>query len=138
MKTVFCNGCFSHLHSGHLFYLGFARGQGDSLIVGINSDRYIKSKKGYNPIPEDERRNEIMDLGFVKAVYVFDEANACPLINMIRPDVHCISEEYGTNCPEYVLCQALEIRVAFIPRIGKWSTRAILRGEVSYDGKSNP
>ena len=44
-KLVTCNGAFDGLHPGHLFYLGFCRGQGDELVVGINGDDYIRNKK---------------------------------------------------------------------------------------------
>ena len=42
-KIVFTNGCFDILHVGHIEYLKFARKQGDLLVVGLNSDRSVKS-----------------------------------------------------------------------------------------------
>ena len=35
--VVFTNGCFDLLHVGHVRYLAAARGQGDLLVVGVNS-----------------------------------------------------------------------------------------------------
>ena len=46
MATVFVNGTFDILHPGHLSMLEFAREQGDYLIVGIDTDERVKSKKG--------------------------------------------------------------------------------------------
>jgi bifunctional ADP-heptose synthase (sugar kinase/adenylyltransferase) len=37
--VVFTNGVFDVLHPGHVRYLQAARGEGDALIVGVNSDR---------------------------------------------------------------------------------------------------
>jgi D-beta-D-heptose 7-phosphate kinase/D-beta-D-heptose 1-phosphate adenosyltransferase len=135
MKTIVtCNGCFNGLHHGHLFFLGFARGQGDELIVGINGDDYIRRKKKYEPIPQDKRVKMLMELVFVSRVIIFDENDPCEFIRTIRPDIHCIGEEYGMNCVEWPLCQELGVRVSLIPRVGKWSTRAILNGEIAGEG----
>jgi rfaE bifunctional protein nucleotidyltransferase chain/domain len=45
-RVVFTNGCFDLLHSGHVRYLTEARGLGDALIVGLNSDRSVRALKG--------------------------------------------------------------------------------------------
>jgi D-beta-D-heptose 7-phosphate kinase / D-beta-D-heptose 1-phosphate adenosyltransferase len=132
--VVTCNGCFNGLHPGHLFFLGFARGQGTELVVGINSDRYIRAKKGYTPFSEQERREDLMMLGFIREVVVFDESDPCEFIRRVSPEVHCTGEEYKGACPESSICSALGTKLVFIPRIGKWSTRALLRGEIGYDG----
>ena len=135
MKTIVTvNGCFNGLHPGHLFYLGFARGQGDELVVGINSDDYIRNSKKYEPIPAIERAKALMDLGFIYRVVIFEEPDPRVFIRAVCPDVHCIAEEYGKNCIEFPVCQEIGIRIAFIPRVGKWSTRAILKGEIPNEG----
>ena len=43
---VFTNGVFDLLHPGHVRYLQKARALGDALIVGLNSDRSVRSNKG--------------------------------------------------------------------------------------------
>ena len=40
-KIVFTNGCFDILHIGHIRYLREARGLGDILIIGLNSDSSV-------------------------------------------------------------------------------------------------
>ena len=45
-KVVFTNGVFDILHIGHLTYLEEAKGLGDILVVGINSDASVKINKG--------------------------------------------------------------------------------------------
>lgn len=56
-KIVCTIGSWDMLHIGHLRYLNAAKGHGDVLIVGVDSDRGIKSYKGpLRPvIPETER-----------------------------------------------------------------------------------
>ena len=54
-RVVLTNGVFDLLHTGHLFYLQQARSLGDALIVGVNSDRSVRSIKGpTRPITPDE------------------------------------------------------------------------------------
>jgi D-beta-D-heptose 7-phosphate kinase/D-beta-D-heptose 1-phosphate adenosyltransferase len=45
-KLVTTNGCFDILHAGHVKYLEEARGLGDILVVGINSDASVQKLKG--------------------------------------------------------------------------------------------
>src|SRR5882757_7895815 len=45
-RIVFTNGCFDLMHAGHLQMLGFARAQGDRVVVGLNSDRSVRALKG--------------------------------------------------------------------------------------------
>ena len=47
-KIVFTNGCFDILHKGHVSYLDIAKSYGDILIVGVNSDKSVKTLKGEN------------------------------------------------------------------------------------------
>jgi len=119
---VTCNGCFNLLHPGHMFYLGFCRGQGDELVVGINSDSYIRRHKEREPIPEKERIDALMALGFIKQVHVFWEDDPSLFIKMIRPDIHCTGEEYEGRCPEQVICEEIGAKLVFVPRVGHWSS----------------
>lgn len=135
MSIVTCNGCFNGIHPGHLFFLGFARGQGDELVVGINSDEYIRCKKGYDPIPEARRIKDLMDLAFIREVVVFNEPDPREFIRRVCPNAHCTGAEYSNGtCVEEGVCRELGIRLVYIPRIGNWSTRALLKGEVTYEG----
>ena len=43
---VFTNGVFDLLHPGHIDVLLGARKQGESLVVGVNSDASVKRLKG--------------------------------------------------------------------------------------------
>ena len=42
MKKVFTNGCFDILHRGHLELLWFCKSAGDTVTVGLNSDKSVK------------------------------------------------------------------------------------------------
>ena len=88
-RVVFTNGVFDLLHPGHVRYLRQARLFGDALIVGINSDRSVRSNKGDGrPINGEAERAEILAaLDVVDAVVVFDEETPHDLIAAVQPDV---------------------------------------------------
>ncbi|HUL74020.1 MAG TPA: D-glycero-beta-D-manno-heptose 1-phosphate adenylyltransferase [Vicinamibacterales bacterium] len=88
-RVVFTNGVFDLLHPGHVRYLQAARGMGDALIVGVNSDRSVRANKGPSrPItPEAERAELLAALACVDAVAVFDDDTPAEIIQRIQPDV---------------------------------------------------
>ena len=88
-KTVFTNGVFDLLHVGHLRYLQHARGLGDALIVGVNSDRSVRAIKGPDrPITCEAERAEVLEaLACVDGVVIFDEETPHDLIAALQPDV---------------------------------------------------
>jgi D-beta-D-heptose 7-phosphate kinase/D-beta-D-heptose 1-phosphate adenosyltransferase len=88
-KVVFTNGVFDLLHPGHVRYLRQARLLGDALIVGVNSDRSVRSNKGDDrPINGEAERAEVLAaLGVVDAVVVFDDETPRELIAAVQPDV---------------------------------------------------
>ena len=88
-KIVFTNGVFDLLHPGHLRYLEQARELGDVLIVGVNSDRSVRTNKGPGrPITPDAERVEILEaLACVDAVVVFDEDTPHSIISAVQPDI---------------------------------------------------
>ena len=80
---------FDLLHPGHLRYLQRAKALGDVLIVGVNSDRSVRSSKGPGrPItPENERAEILAALAAVDHVVVFDEDTPQAIIAALQPDV---------------------------------------------------
>jgi D-beta-D-heptose 7-phosphate kinase/D-beta-D-heptose 1-phosphate adenosyltransferase len=88
-KTVFTNGVFDLIHPGHLTYLAEAAGQGQRLIVGVNSDESVKRLKGdRRPImPLAARMQLLAGLFYVDGVIAFDDDTPIELIKALRPDV---------------------------------------------------
>lgn len=88
-RVVFTNGVFDLIHPGHVRYLQAARREGDLLIVGVNSDRSVRTYKGADRpvIPQEERAELLLALACVDAVLVFDEETPDRVIRAIQPDV---------------------------------------------------
>jgi rfaE bifunctional protein nucleotidyltransferase chain/domain len=88
-SIVFTNGVYDLLHPGHVRYLNAARGYGDALIVGVNSDRSVQANKGPDrPVnPEGERAEVVAALASVDAAVVFDEDTPHEIISRLQPDV---------------------------------------------------
>lgn len=94
---VFTNGCFDILHAGHIDYLGFARQQGDALVVGLNSDASVKRNKGEGrPINSEEDRAYVLAaLEAVDYVVIFDDDEPAPLVGEIIPDILVKGEDWA-------------------------------------------
>lgn len=88
-RIVFTNGCFDLVHAGHIEVLEKARQKGDFLVVGLNTDRSVRSLKGPNRplVPELRRARVIGALSCVDAVTLFDEPTPYELIAILEPDV---------------------------------------------------
>ena len=80
---------FDILHEGHIFSLSQAANEGDYLIVGLNSDKSVKTLKGDSrPVnQQDSRALVLAALLLVDLVIIFEEATPLELIKTILPDV---------------------------------------------------
>ncbi len=86
---VFTNGTFDLLHVGHVASLEKAKRLGDVLMVGVNSDRSVKTYKGPDrPInPEKDRLRVLAGLTAVDYAVLFSESTPLNLILKIRPHI---------------------------------------------------
>ena len=129
LTIVFTNGVFDLLHPGHVRYLQRARSLGDVLIVGINSDRSVRSNKGAGrPItPEAERAEIIAALASVDAAVIFDEDTPHAIIAALQPDVLVKGADWPED--EIVGRDIVEARggkVVRVPIAAGYSTTAIV------------
>jgi cytidyltransferase-like protein len=74
-RIVLITGGFDPLHSGHIAYIKAARELGDSLIVGINSDEWLRRKKGQEFMSWEERSIIVANLHSVDRVINFDDSD---------------------------------------------------------------
>ena len=87
-KVVFTNGCFDLLHVGHVRYLNEAKGLGDILVLGLNSDASVSAIKPGRPVMPEEQRAEVLSaLSMVDYIVLFEEDTPYELIKDVCPDV---------------------------------------------------
>jgi len=128
-RVVFTNGCFDLLHPGHVRLLEGARGLGDLLIVGLNSDTSVRSLKGEGRpiIPEQERAEVLAALECVDAVVIFGEPTPRQIISKLLPDVLVKGGDWRLD--QIIGREEVEAaggRVVSIPVVAGHSTTAIL------------
>jgi rfaE bifunctional protein nucleotidyltransferase chain/domain len=140
-RVVLANGCFDLLHVGHVRYLSAARGLGDALVVGLNSDASVRRLKGPGrPVmPADERAELIGALAAVDLVVVFDDDSAEGLIARLRPDVHAKGTDYTEeSVPERAAVLAAGGRVAIAGDPKSHSTRDLIAAIIARFGAGPP
>ena len=128
-RIVLTNGCFDILHVGHLSYLRQARGLGDVLIVGVNSDESVRRLKGEGrPVNTAHDRAELVaGLSCVDLAVVFPELTPRRLIELVRPDVYVKGGDYAfETLPERDLVQRLGGRVEIVSHLPGRSTTGIV------------
>jgi rfaE bifunctional protein nucleotidyltransferase chain/domain len=101
------NGHFDLLHVGHLRYLQAAAREADALVVAINDDDSVARLKGLGRplVPAAERAELVAALEPVAYVTLFSGDSPAPLLERLRPEVHCKGTDYGSpeRVPEYAV-----------------------------------
>ena len=67
---VAVSGGFDPLHSGHIRLFKKARSFGSELVVILNNDNWLKRKKGFVFIPQNERKEILEALKWVDRVVI--------------------------------------------------------------------
>jgi rfaE bifunctional protein nucleotidyltransferase chain/domain len=117
LTIAFANGAFDLLHVGHIRYLDGAKREADRLIVAINSDSSVRGHKGpTRPIlPEADRAELVAALRSVDYVVIFAEPTVTPLLELLKPDVHCKGTDYTVDTvPESETVRAYGGRIAIV------------------------
>jgi len=128
-RLVFTNGCFDLLHAGHVRLLHEARGLGDALVVGLNTDASVRRLKGAGRplVPERDRAYVLAGLAAVDAVTFFDEDTPRELITALLPDVLVKGGDYA---PEDIVgreeVEAAGGRVVVVPLLAGRSTTGLV------------
>jgi len=133
-KVVFANGCFDLLHAGHVRYLESAKGLGDMLIVGINSDTCVAALKGAGrPLQSEADRAEILaSMQCVDYVLLFDAPTVDGILKELRPDVHAKGTDYTQeSVPERNTVLAYGGQVAIVGDPKDHSTKDLIQIIVS-------
>ena len=129
LKISFANGGFDLVHVGHVRYLEAARREANRLVVAINSDQSVRGLKGPSRpvLPEADRAELVAALRAVDYVVIFSEPTVAPLLELVRPDVHCKGTDYTVDTvPERDTVSAYGGRIAIVGDPKDHSTTDVL------------
>ena len=91
--VVAVSGGFDPLHIGHVRMFQEAKKLGDELVVILNNDNWLKKKKGYSFMSEQERKEVIENLRAVDRVIISGhkendaDTSVSAEIMKIKPDI---------------------------------------------------
>ncbi|MEC8097432.1 MAG: adenylyltransferase/cytidyltransferase family protein [Pseudomonadota bacterium] len=98
MKISVVSGGFDPIHSGHISYIKAAREHGDYLIIALNSDKWLREKKGKEFMPFNERKSVLESIRGVDKVIGFQDDDLGSCINALEK----IKTEYPND--EIIFC----------------------------------
>lgn len=92
-KIVMVSGGFDPVHIGHVRMFNEAKKLGDELVVYINNDNWLRKKKGYVFMPENDRKEIIESFESVDRVIISnheentEDMSVCMGLTEIRPHI---------------------------------------------------
>ena len=107
-RIMILSGGFDPLHCGHIDMIRTAKEMADYLVVCVNSDAWLKKKKGINFLEQDERLKIISSLKDVDEAFIFEDDENGSALNGIK-QVLSNKEQYQFNFREIVLFDHGEI-----------------------------
>lgn len=126
-RVVFTNGVYDILHPGHVKLLEQARGLGDALVVGVNTDASARRLgKGGPERPVNrlaDRMRLLAALACVDAVVSFGEDTPERLVARLKPETLVKGGDYR---PDQVAGRRHAGRVVLIPLKKGYSTTALI------------
>jgi D-beta-D-heptose 7-phosphate kinase/D-beta-D-heptose 1-phosphate adenosyltransferase len=91
--VVAVSGGFDPVHIGHIRFFRTARSLGDKLVVILNNDNWLTTKKGFVFMPEKERKAVIEAIRHVDRVIITKHGKNDPdrtivrELKVLRPDI---------------------------------------------------
>ena len=125
-NIIWINGCFDVMHAGHIDMLKYARGLGQRLIVGLDTDERVRSNKG----PTRPINNLALRIKFMEAIRYVDEVKTFgsddelkALIRASNADTIVVGKEYENGT---VIGRELFKHVIFFPKLYDLSTSKLV------------
>lgn len=123
---IWINGCFDVLHHGHFQLIAHAKSLGDTLTIGIDSDRRVKESKGDGrPFHNQKQRiYNLFQINGVNGIVVFDtDKELSDAIKEYQPDIFVIGEEYKDKG---IIGRKHAKKIEYFPKVEGFSTTGLL------------
>lgn len=132
-KIVCTSGGFDPIHPGHATCIIESKKYGDTLVVVVNGDTFLRNKKGKNFQDLDTRCmlvSCIREVDYVIPFEIEDDQTVCEALRQVRPHVFTKGGDRTdyTNIPEWDVCQ--EFNIELVPQVGldkQWSSSDFLK-----------
>lgn len=132
-RIVCTSGGFDPIHPGHASCLVESKQYGDTLVVVVNGDGFLKRKKG-KPFMDLETRCHLVscirEVDYVIPFEIENDQTVIEALRRIRPHVFTKGGDRVdfTNIPEWNICQQLGIElVSQVGRPKLWSSSDFLK-----------
>jgi len=112
-KRIMVSGGFDPVHIGHIQMINAASQWGEVIVV-INSDSWLKRKKGYVFMPWQERAYLLQQIKGVTEVSAVDDQDGtvCEAIIRLHPDAFANGgDRKKNNTPEMTVCDDMSIQM---------------------------
>jgi cytidyltransferase-like protein len=133
-KIVAVSGGYAPIHPGHISNIQEAKKFGDTLVVIVNGDAFLKSKHGKAFQDLDTRCRIVSAISGVDYVVPFEIENDQTVIKaleILRPNMFAKGGDRtdSKTIPEWETCNRLSIKI--LPNVGipkeKWSSSWFLK-----------
>ncbi len=143
--VVAVSGGFDPVHAGHLQLLKEAEKLGDKLVVILNNDNWLKKKKGFVFMSQQERKKIIGALKWVDKVVITRHApnpkdmSVNKELERIKPDIFANGgDRVKKNVPEVEICKEINCRMIFnVGRDGKMQSSSWLLAKFLKSANNN-
>ena len=122
--VVAVSGGFDPLHVGHVRMMQEAKKLGHKLVVILNNDNWVQTKKGCVFMNQKERKELIESIGCVDEVVLTSHAkgtkdmSVCGTLKKVKPDIFANGGDRKIdNIPEVPICEKLGCKMVF--NVGK-------------------
>jgi len=124
--VVAVSGGFDPVHKGHIEMFKLARVYGDKLVVILNNDNWLKKKKGYVFMPQQEREAILEAIQYIDQVVLTNhrpnptDMSVCAALKKIKPDIFCQGGDRNkANIPPCEVALQAKYGYQVIENVGK-------------------
>ena len=138
-KTIAVSGGFDPIHVGHVRMILAAAQHGDVVVI-LNSDEWLKNKKGYSFMSWEERAEVLRAIkGVVNVVNTIDDEDGtvCNTLRNLRKDIKLDyfangGDRTATTTPEMEVCEEVGIGLLWNVGGGKIQSSSSLVTKAQY------
>ena len=126
---VYTSGTFDLFHSNHLKMIEYARGLGDTLIVGVSTDELVASYKNPPVVPFEERIAIVRSLKYPDITIPQRSLDHTDKVQNLNIDAFVVGDDWKGK---YDYLEELGVKVFYFP-YGKGVSTSNLKNKILKD-----